>query len=188
VKICSKAESVRLYESGFFGNKGLTWQTLADYYCSGYAGAVVLRYRDPVGGGGPCFYDLHGPEMVRKAVKVAKRRGYDEKHIWINAQMPDHAIVAQGEYWVAETYSLAPDLFYCSDEKHQMRVALQTCSKHVSQVVADDVFRRHMTPAGWANFKWLREAFPGHVLEISLYNEPVGLLRWNSVVWEVRSY
>jgi hypothetical protein len=189
MKIKTKAESVRFYEQGFFGNKGLTWETVADYLKSGYAGPVVLRYRDPGQGGGPCFYDLGDEYEVLQAVRYSEKRGYKVKHMWINAQMPDYAIEIQGEYWVGQDCSPVPeDLFRCSTEKVQMRPALTNVHQHVGRGVATEILKRKMTPKGWANFEWLRESFPGHIIEVSVYNEPVGLQRWNSVVWEVRSY
>ena len=68
-----------------------------------------------------------------------------------------------------------------------MRKAL--CNgRHISRVAALDLLQRTMDYDSWSNFLWLRETFPGHVIELSVYSEPVGLLGWNSVVWEVRSY
>jgi hypothetical protein len=188
LRVKTKAESVRLYESGFFGNKGLTWQTVEDYVDSRFEGPVVLRYRDPDGGGGPCVYNLTGDFEVLQAVRYYLERGCRDDYMWINAQMPDHAIVVQGEYWTADMYGLAPDVFYCSDEKLQMRTALESSGRHITKGAALELLRRRMDLKSWCNFESIMEIFPGHVIEVSVYSQPVGLLGWNSVVWEVRSY
>ena len=188
MRIRTKAESVQLYESGFFGNKGLTWQSVQDYYRSGFEDFVVLRYRDKGFGGGPCLYNLCGDFEVYQAVKLLAAQGFAESRMWINAQMPDYAVVVQGEYLVGDDGGVPEDVFFCSTEKRQMRPALDSTGRHIGRLAAMDLLQRSLDYDSWSNFLWLRETFPGHVIEISVYSQPVGLLGWNSVVWEVRSY
>jgi hypothetical protein len=197
MQIKTKAESVTLYEQGFFGNKGLTWETVQDYYTSDYEGFVVLRYKDRSRGGGPCIYNLKGWYEVYQAVRhEIEVNGFEESKMWINAQMPDHAIAVQGEYWVAQDYTdgapgtrpIVTDMFRCSEAKLQMRDAVRDVHYHVSGYAAKELLRRRMCPRSWANFQWLLDAFPGHIIEVSVYDQAVGLQGWNSVVWEVRSY
>jgi hypothetical protein len=191
LQVLRKAQSVRLWQAGAYGNKLSSWSTLHDWRLSEYRGLVTLRSREGAGGG-HCIYDVVPGEVLLAVVEL-HRLGVPDGKIMVNECAPREAVLLQGEYRndVVEldgefavgyfVYSLARGL--------HMRDALKNSRQVSHGLAADLLLKQHMTPASHEDWNLLIDKYPGHVLEVSVYDRCLGdLPHRNALVWEARKY
>ena len=188
--IRSKSQNYRLWQSGAFGNKLRSWRSLEEWQKSGFCGLVALRAL--LAGGGPCLYDLEAAKAVESYWDWIDR-GIPPEAIMINEAAPARAVILQGEYrngvYVKEDGSFAVGYFCHSRLRHQMRDALRKGSAVLEGLLADLVIRSAMTPAAHDDWQDLKDRYPDHVLEVSIYDRNLGDCPGrNALVWEVRLY
>jgi hypothetical protein len=187
--VLSKGLNYRLWQGGMFGNKLRAWRTVAEWEASGFAGEVVLR--TVAGGGGPCLYNLR-PEDVSTDVKGWIACGIPLDHIMVNEAAPDEDVILQGEY-LNDIFTLDGEAgwgwFHYSRAKAQMRDALVMAPERARCLRSDLLLKLAMTPASHDDWQLLLEKYPGHVLEVSVYDRCLGDVPGrNALVWEVRKY
>lgn len=184
--VCSKRENWRLVSSGFYGNRLRSWNTLEELKVSGWTGLVSVRTM--LGGGGPCVYDVPAERVSEVVVSL----GVPEVMCCFNEGAVDSTVAIQGEYLndIVRLDDYAFDgAFFFSRAKEKMRKALRTESQTRYGLMARELLRVFMTPSSWEDFEVLLEEYPGHVLEVSVYEGNVGDLPGrNTIVWEVRRY
>jgi hypothetical protein len=100
---------------------------------------------------------------------------------------PDHRLVVAGEYH----HDPLPDgsfrHFFYSTACKPMRVALREDGQVASGLHATAILRHSMTERSWSDFEEIVLSYPGHVVEVSVYNHCLGDLPGrNALVWEVR--
>ena len=181
MKITSKPQGIALWTAGAFGNKLRTWPTLEACLASGYRGRVGLRYIDPRGGGTP--WEAHVP-IDELALRMLARRvcGLRDDLTLFCEEAPDHRLILNGEF--SDLYG-----FYCSNIKKPMRAALKEGGRWVSVAAGRLMLKHCMTPSSWSDFEALLEVYPEYVIELSVYDIPLGELRGrNALIWEVRQY
>jgi hypothetical protein len=70
-----------------------------------------------------------------------------------------------------------------------MHVALAAKKEVATGLMARLLVRQAMTPASYEDWCGLIARYPGHVLEVSIYDRCLGDLQHrNALVWEVRRY
>lgn len=181
----SKAENFRLWIAGAYGNRLRAWRTREAWEASGYDGPVVLRYLGA--GGGPCVYDLR-PTEVPDVLADLRRRGFDSGLVMFNEGAPDHRIRLQGELFNGALPG-GVDRFEFSTARAQMRDALRIERRTTVGAATRLLLRDLLTPASHHDLLHLLARFSDHVLELSIYDGPLGdLPRRNALVWEVRRY
>ena len=187
--VTSKSQNYDLWQRGAYGNKLRAWRSLDEWEASGFSGLVALR--ELGAGGGLCRYDL-GPERVRSLALEWAAYGVPLDRIMVNEMAPSDALLLQGEY-LNDVYVQGGEVrwgyFRHSWVREPMRAALAANQKVVSGLRADLLIRGAMTPSSHEDWEELIERYPGHVLELSIYESCLGDVPGrNALVWEVRRY
>ena len=175
----TKAEFVRRYQQGEFGNRLQNWDDRQSLLASGFSGSVGIRNRVA---GGRFYY----------GVKVADLRdewGYPEpeSQMYFSEMAPDERLVLQGEVSVGERGLM---LVYATEPGVSMRVALsQRAPLHAYGTAAVMTMQWAMDPSSYDDVRGMLDSYPGAVIEFSSYNVNCGMLpHRNTIIWEVRSY
>lgn len=182
----NKSDFYKLFERGVFGNRSLTWPTLADWQQSGYQGTIAIRTK---GVGTRCDYHIR-PEDVVARYEDFLAQGYAPEQCHFSQMAVDSTIVAQGE--VLRSYR-GLELTY-SREQVPMRQALAKSTETAVGLQADLLLRRFCCERGYAWITELLEEWPTEVnqcspvIEWSAYSVPLGTLGWRTVIWELRGY
>lgn len=187
--VLSKSRNYWLWCVGVYGNKLRSWRTVEEWEASGFAGRVVLRIL--AGGGGPCWYDLQ-PADVRFSLRQLAARGFPLDQFTIDESAPARDAVLQGEY-LNDVYVVEGEVVHChlhySRARRQMRDALAEAPEEAGGLRADLLLSSVMTPGSLEDWKLLTGRYPGHVLEVSVYDHCLGDVPGrNALVWEVRRY
>lgn len=184
--VLSKRQCYRLWQAGEFGNKLRAW-TVDGWRASGFVGPVMLR--TTLGGGGPCS----GVLAPLAACVALGMWAHDLRLSLTDVVVCEAADVAattlQGEY----LNDVLPDgswgHFLHSRERRPMREALKLSSRTAVGLSSSLILRGAMTPSSWEDWQLLLGRYPGHVLEVSVYDREVGDVPGrNALVWEVRRY
>lgn len=189
--ITSKKQNYRLWQAGAFGNKLRAWRTVDEWRASGFTGQIVLRTLMNVGGSGRCFYGL-SPDQIEDHVSRLLGSGVALDDIMINESAPDDTMILQGEY--LNDIAVVDDKvlwgwFLHSRARLQMRKALANAPERAHGLRADLLLRMAMTPSSYEDWRDLLDRYPGHALEVSIYDRCLGDVPGrNALVWEVRRY
>jgi hypothetical protein len=181
--VLTKADFVRRYERGEFGNASPTWSNVKEWAAEidhiHESNRYHLRNRDK---GGKTYYDLdpwrlwdwcHGTDWVH------------EPNWYVSAMAPSHLTTFQGEVQQSER---GLDLTYTGIKK-PMRDALAEETRHASGYRAWALIAFYMCPTSYDWFLELLRKYPEHVIEFSCFNAEWGTLPHNNTVfWEVRKY
>jgi hypothetical protein len=184
--VTGKRRNYELWTSGAYGNRLRAWRSVEDWRLSGFTGPVALR--ELGGGDGHCSYNLL-PNHVDTELRWWKFLGVRAENIMVNEQAPDDRLVVVGEYH----HDPLPDgsfrHFFHSRVRKPMREALREGGQVATGLRAAAILRGAMTDRSWRDFGELALAYPGHVIEVSVYDHCLGDLPGrNSLVWEVRRY
>lgn len=192
--VLAKKQCYRLWQAGEFGNKLRAW-SVDGWRVSGFGGQVKLR--TTLGGGGPCSDDL-SPDAVPLVLGLwERRRGVSPNDVVVCEAADARAAVLQGEYLNDVLGEYLDGVlvggswghFRHSRERLHMREALAADSRTSTGLVSGLILREAMTPSSWEDWQLLLERYPGHVLEVSVYDRCVGDVPGrNALVWEVRRY
>ena len=187
--VLSKPQNYLLWQGGAFGNKLRAWRTVDEWRESGFDGMVVLR--TVMGGNGPCRYNLN-PEEVYAVVDGWLALDIPLDRIMVNEAAPDDDVILQGEY-LNDIYEIDGEVgwgyFRYSRARAQMRDALAAVPEVAHRLRSDLLLKLAMTPASHDDWNLLLEQYPGHVLEVSIYDRCLGDTPGrNALVWEVRKY
>lgn len=170
--VLTKADFVRRYKAGEFGNHAPTWNTVKELEESGYKGEVHLRNRVA---GGATFYNL----SVRMAVHLwkGKERGY-----YCSGMAPHQYNLVQGELQDG-------NITFTTEVGLPMREALAKRTQHARGIIANILLQQFMCPNSWEWLQVLLYRYPGHVIEFSTFSRNWGTLpNYNTVFWEIRLY
>lgn len=175
--VLTKADFVRRYKAGEFGNHSPTWNTVKELAASNYQGLVHLRNRVA---GGATYYDLQP-----NAAMTRWRKMTNPQQFYCSAMAPTSKTLIQGE---VQLHPGGMYLFYTTVAK-PMRAALATCADGAYGIIAGCILRRLMCVNSWEWLQYLLDAYPDHVIEFSTYATNWGTLpNYNTVFWEVRRY
>jgi hypothetical protein len=188
--IMNKPQNYRLWQGGDFGNKLRSWRTVAEWRASGFDGLVALRTL-LAEGGGPCSYNLL-PGDVDRVVGTWRSLGVPLDRIMVNEMAPDGDVVLQGEY-LNDIHEIGGEVGWgylrYSRAKTPMRDALASSPEVAQSLRSDLLLGMAMTPASHEDWRSLLDRYPGHVLEVSIYDRCLGDTPGrNALVWEVRRY
>jgi hypothetical protein len=179
--IQTKQGVYNLYEQGIFGNKAITWNSLDEIKNSGWKDKVCMRSKRGIARK-EVVYNIEINE-VPKYIRIWKEKGIPESAIHFNQSMPDEKLILQGEVTRFNCLTLR-----YSTIKKPMNLALAEEDIEVYNKEAYNLIRGFMDKKSYNNLEELMEIWPESVVEFSSYNIPVGILKLNSVFWEVRNY
>lgn len=167
-----------MLRQGKLGNTLRTWDTEREYLASGFQGRTSLRCRRP----GVTF--RHG--MTHEEVVRAGRECFEgcnpSDFIYCEAA-PDWDCTFQGEVQRG-LYGL--DLFW-STRKTNHRIAMQN-ARQAHGVTALTLLQHYLDPQDFDDLMGLLDLYEGHVIEFSVFREPLGHLNRRLCVWECRLY
>lgn len=180
-KIRNKIEMYDLYERGDFGNRFECWPSLDALIQSDHPGPFNIRHKT-LGLSGWIYMNLSRSQLIQ-TVRDKNLRPY-ECHFTAGDQADARYRTFQGEVQEDEHgWSL-----HYSFARLPMRPALAEHGAFAQGLAARWLIRRFMDAPSYENLLDLFDRYPGHVVEFTCFSRKVGVLGWNTVYWEVRSY
>ena len=174
--VVTKKDFVRRFMANEFGNRGPTWDTLAEFTQSGYSGLLHIRNRKA---GGPTYYNVHSAELLNIWLKYA----HNPSEFYIAAMAPTDKTTFQGEVTIG---NCGVELTY-STVVAPMREALAKNTQISQGIMALSLMRHYMDPSSYDWAQELLVTYPGHIVEFSCYSVNWGTIpHRNTVIWEVR--
>lgn len=179
--VTTKANFVKRYAKGEFGNCSPTWDSLdtldADDY--DWPPGQLFHIRNRVAGG-VTWYDLNSWQMIARWEQL-ELEGV-AKSFYISCMCPTERTTFQGEVQQLGNHL---SLFY-SQVRKPMRASLLEGGRQVSGAVVPVMLRHFMDGTSYDWLQYLLEAYNGHVVEFTCLEVPWGTLNWNTLFWEVR--
>ena len=174
------------YKKGEFGNKPISWDAWSDLQASGFSGKVGIRVKRASGHFEPYVPVGKVQEVVRN---VFYPRGYKDRDFEFSEMQDDENILRQGYFMIRD----GRPVFYFSEKPTHIRKALAEDGEEIYGYYAILLARDGMCPDSLENFERLLTYETGSihespVIEFSTYKQPVGLLGWRTIFWEVRAY
>jgi hypothetical protein len=185
--IASKSDFVDLYNRGLLGNKLRQWRHLVDVRKAGYAGTLSIRDGRPSSN-----LSRYRVPVAEANAAVAEMLGAGARDIYYNESAPDDVLLFQGEY----LHGVPAGNPAGSVRNHYLmwsreRVPMKRVRKwaHTEGAATLWLLRSSLSPGAWDQFEDIRERFPDHTIEFSVYDRLLGNCPGcNWVVWEVRGY
>lgn len=178
--ISSKSLNYELYNSGLYGNKLRTWDSVDEFKKSNYNGSVSLRYKGKL----PGQFTYYNVIDVDEKLKEIISKGGRKENVVINESAPDEFLVIQGELIRNE---LGLHIFY-SMLKGKMRDCMKSAVS-ASGLTVKLLLQSHLTPSSYDDLMELLDKYPDHVIEFSTYSICLGdCVGRNTIIWEVRNY
>lgn len=177
----TKADFVRRYAAGEFGNRAPTWNTMTELLSDGYNGLIHIRNRVA---GGPTWYNVPGSRAYALFLDIIMS-GVKEEDLYFSAMAPEDIKIFQGEVFRGiRGYSL----FY-SCLPLPMREGLAKDGRQVYGSVASYLLNYYLCPRSLDWLHHLFDTYDEHVIEFSTYDREWGTdPGYNTVFWEVRQY
>lgn len=180
--VANKKEFYRLYNQGRFGNRLQGWSSVNEYNQSDYFGDVSIRCRIP--NVKLSLTHVQPTEIPSEMERIARVNKRAESDFVLSESPPDGRLVFQGEVYRGHR---GLEMFY-SFAKMPMRMALGQQGRRAHGLLPFLLITNHMDGQSQDNLWRLLDEFQGSVVEFSTYEIPVGIEKWNTVFWEVRSY
>lgn len=184
--VLTKADFVRRYKTGEFGNTSRTWDTCDALLAYGrkfdpttpVPGLFHLRNRIA---GGSTYYNLHWSGCV------AKWCDQENSKDWYASEMAphDHNLI-QGELYRSER---GVELFYSTKVGLPMRDALLCQPSQIHGIMVLMLLKHYMDNNSYEWTMELLDRYPDHTVEFSTFSKEWGTVPgYNTVYWEVRLY
>lgn len=174
--ITNKRDMYSRYLTGAFGNMVAAYQSVEAAKQGPEWQRGWLQGIRSVRVGGRCDYNVPPGEVEERL------RTWPGEWV-IQAMQPDAELLLQGEV------TREPDLYlYGSTVKKPMRLALAEGGFSVYGLRAKSYLETYLDPPSYDNLMELLARWPDHIVEFSAYACPVGVLKQNTVIWEVRKY
>lgn len=184
-----KADYYFLYNSGFLGNRPLTWNSIDEIAKSKWKGKICLRGKTGIPRSKSRFNMTL--EETFQYVKELEREGISPEKLTFNQSMPDEYLTIQGEVtregklmggkadFIFLTYSMI---------KEPMNRAFEKETLHEQGIKALMKIKGNLDAPSYENLLELFRIFPDSMIEFSSYDIGVGNLNRNTIFWEVRNY
>jgi len=183
--IRSKRQMYDLLRRGRLGNHGLMWETVDEWFASGYDGLIAIRTRSPLG---RCDYNLP-PADVLPAFRSFLNQGYKEEDLHFSAMAPERHCVLRGEVGRVSWPHGELELHYARDRHLSMRDSLRQNGQYASGLEALSILQAALWPQSYDMVMEVVEEYPDHGVEFTAFSKAWGVLpHHNCVVWEVRLY
>lgn len=175
------------WNNGILGNKLRSWDSLEELYASGYQGLLSIRSRVP--DHRKTLYHIPFDQLTRSIDGLILNNSMRLDEMYFGESAPDERLVLQGEFFHGEGQmgSFHNRALTISREKTQMKKA--KIWEHHDGLPAEMLLRSVMNENSWADFNDLRELYPDHAIEFSVYDICLGSCAGRNVlIWEVRRY
>jgi hypothetical protein len=190
-KILTKSMNYKLCHAGGYGNRIRQWPSYAALKSSDYKDQVAMRVRMGGGGGGPSAFHIPQENVPGMMRLWCDTYGISPDQFEFT-EMADSPRILQGEYRndvVEVDGCVVHGVFRHSFKSGPMPEALKAESFTSYGLKSDLLIRNAMTQASYEDWQELLTLYPGHVLEVSVWEQCIGdLPHRNAIVWEVRMY
>lgn len=177
--VLTKADFVRRYQAGEFGNHSPTWDTLSEFSQAHANITDAVHLRNSVIGGWTYYNVMALQALSLWAASPNPRQWY------CSAMAPTEHTLFQGEV-MEGPWGL--NLTWTNVRK-PMRDALAVYQEYDTGLTAKHLLQRSMNDLSWEWLQYLLESYPDHVIEFSVYDHCWGTHPGhNTVFWEVRKY
>lgn len=178
MQIKNKTQMYEMLRQGKLGNTLRTWVSEEDYLASGFRGRTSLRCRQP----GVTFrHGLTHEEALREG-RLCFEGCAPEDFIYCEAA-PDWECVFQGE---VQRGLYGVDLFWSTDKSNH-RVAMRG-ARQTHGVAAITLLQHYLDPQDFDDLMALLDLYEDHVIEFSVFRNPLGCFNRTCVIWECRFY
>lgn len=181
--VLTKADFVKRYALGEFGNKSPTWESLNEYLQSHYKGLVHIRNRIA---GGVTVYNVPSNEVdIVLAETLTENPQYTKEDFYFSGMAPTQYTTIQGEVCQSiNHYDLTYSLVVAP-----MRDALAQERKFATGIEAVCLIKFGMDSTSYEWLQTLLGRYPDHVVEFSCFSVAWGTVpHVNTLFWEVRKY
>lgn len=177
--VLTKADFVRRYQLGEFGNASRSWQDLKTWVQSDPEPLELYHIRNRIKGG-KTYYGIPGWTL-----RIWYEQGkFHEPNWYISEMAPTEHTIIQGEVRQSER---GLDLFY-STVIAPMRQSLEEGGTSVSGLMAHLLLSSKVDPVGYDWIRYLLNEYPDHTVEFSTYGRRCGTRNLYTIIWEVRLY
>jgi hypothetical protein len=177
--VLNKTDFYERFYKGEFGNYGLMWSTLHEWWHSYYEYPIAIRTLKP---GGRCDYNIPRNEVFDR---VSQFHSEGWKELNFSAMAPTERTLLQGEALL----TVGGLHLFVSQLKLPMRDALKQGGFHANGIIAYRLLRETCDPDSYDWLQYLLENYEDHVVEFSTFECAWGMIeRKNTVIWEVRKY
>jgi hypothetical protein len=180
-EINCKADSVRLFEKGFFGNKVRQWNSPEELFSDPFDGLLLVRSRSK--SDHRVWHDVVKSE-VPSIISNYVRAGGDRGNLYFNEAIPSRDVTLQAEVMRS---SRGLCLRFSTLAMH-MRDAMAANSCHAFGLRVKCLLEHYCCIRGLDCIQELLGLYPGYVIEFTCLSRSFGDLGWNTIVWEVRNY
>jgi hypothetical protein len=184
--VTSKAQFVRLYQEGVFGNRAPTWNHVEDIpWCMKTCPAdKKFHIRNRVAGG-PTHYDLDIIQVFDRWCDL-EDEGVNPATLYVSEMAPHHLGTAQGEVQRSVNFI---DLTITTGKLPMRQALLTDYTTFVTGLRAEMLLRYFMNARSYEWLEYLFEDFPDHTVEFTCFSKCWGTEPgYNTVFWEVRKY
>jgi len=182
MQISCKPDFYRLAGRGLLGNVPRTWPVPEFLRLLPGSGLFGVRYMNSSNGNFAAFLTF---EQARREVLRKMSEGVPAEMMLVSEAIPPEWTVYQAEVMRSENYL---DVLGGYSEL-SLRHAIQSGVLHPKRGLEALLgLRRHLDAPGMAWLEELWSMYPDSVVELSVYDRPVGIYGWRTVIWEVRNY
>lgn len=182
--ITSKQQYYVLAKRHLFGNQLRIWPTLYDAIKDNYFGPFGIR----ISKGHNRFFacGLSYAEVQGRLRVLSQETSVSWDDLIVQESAPHNCICLQGEV-IDSDISPGIVLTYSTIKDH-MRAAMVS-PKTAHGLKAINLLKANLTPSSYDDMRELLELYPGHVVEFTSFDHPIGEFKGrNTVIWEVRRY
>lgn len=189
-RVNSKQEFFQLSNAMRFGNRlrQWNWEEYLQLYHKGSGQLpprISVRNCNAGGATGVQRYRLTPHQAYLHCLHAIQCRVAVAEHLLLDESAPDDRVMLHAEL--------------CNSERHiDLRYALHTLGwgmrqayavmQHMSGLRALLLLQCYLDAPSWDNLCTIRTDYRDSVVELSVYACSVGVLRWNTLFWEVRNY
>lgn len=183
--ILSKSQSTTLYGLGLYGNGLRQWDSLDALDRDGFVYPIVIRYRHPNGGNGPCIYHIHRIH-IDYVLAAIESSGWKLDYVYFNEGTPDHRSILHAE--LCEYPAGTLNLKYSVVKTHS-RESLKHSREIQGRLSILDFLSRYLSDASYLDLLDIIEEYPFHTIEFTAFDHYIGNGKArNTIIWEVRLF
>jgi len=182
LQITNKPLMYWLMERGLLGNTFRVFNTEKDLF---YSKVEVCTIRCVGKPNLPCIPWVDSSEAFDTAKRLKAHTGY-KALVCECDKFIDRKI--QGELQIiTDLYSSTLEFYYTYNTSY-MRQALLEDGQRAYDRHAYNLLKNNLDENSYGDIMELLDRFPNHVIELTIYNENVGIFNRPYVIWEIRAY
>lgn len=181
--ITHKRDFLAKWNAGVLGNRLRVFNNLAELQQSNYRGKIGIRSRRPDNRN--TLYHIPFENLGYNIRELIFNGFMTLEEMYFGESAPDEHLILQGEFLDNFDRYLMIDR-----QKTQMKkVKWNQYSEQYQGLQSEMILRGSMNENSWEDFQELRDRYPGHIIEFTVYGVCLGHLpHRNTIFWETRLY